>query len=381
MRILVCSYEYPPLGGGGAPVAADIVDALAQRGHELDVVTMGFRDLPTQEQPRPNVRIFRVPCWRRYRHMCTTKEMVTYVLPALRQALALHRRRPYDVCHCHFIFPTGVVGWMLNRLTGLPYLLSPHGSDVPGYNPDRFGIEHTVLRPLWLAVVRRAAAFCFATRYLRDLFLNVAPGEWRIEIIPHALAVDEFPHTSHEPRVLFTGRLLPRKGAQVLLEALEDVDMPGWEVHIVGDGPMRAEVEQRARRMRMPTFVHGWLDRASETMRQLWASASILAFPSLMENLSMTVIEAMACGLAVVAVRSGGTPEAVGDAGILVEPGDLASLRGALVRLMGDEKLRRELGDAARRRVQEMCARERVASAHEALLASVARARGEEGSP
>lgn len=303
--------------------------------------------------------------------------MVTYVLPAFRRALALHRRHPYDVCHCHFIFPTGVVAWMLKCLTGLPYLLSPHGSDVPGFNPDRFRIEHAILRPLWLAVVRRAAAFCFATRYLRDMFLSAAPGAWRIEIIPYALPLGDFPQTSHDQRILFTGRLLPRKGAQVLVEALEGVEVPGWEVHIVGDGPMRAEVERRAQRMKMPTFVHGWVARESETMRQLWASASILAFPSLMESLSMTVLEAMACGMAVVAVRAGGTPEAVGEAGILVEPGDVAGLREALVSLMRDERRRRELGAAARRRVQQMCARERVARRHEALLASVARASGE----
>ena len=373
----MCSYEFPPLGGGGAPVAADIVDALADLGHEVDVMTMGFRGLARREQPRPGVRIFRVPSWRRHRHICSTKEMATYLLPALWQALALHRRRRYDVCHCHFIFPTGVVGWLLNRLTGLPYVISPHGSDVPGFNPDRFGVEHVMLRPLWLAVVRRAAAFCFATRYLRDLFLRAAPGNWRIDIIPHALSLDDFPQTRHDPRVLFSGRLLPRKGAQVLLEALEDVEMPGWQVHIVGDGPMRAEVERRARRMKIPTFVHGWLDRTSDTMRELWGSASILAFPSLMENLSMTLLEAMACGMAVVAVRAGGTPDAVGEAGVLVEPGDVAGLREALLALMRDETRRRELGAAARRRVQEMCAPERVARLHEALLASVAEGRGE----
>ncbi|MCX7597421.1 MAG: glycosyltransferase family 4 protein, partial [Armatimonadetes bacterium] len=356
MRILVCNYEYPPLGGGGAPVAADIVDGLADRGHELDVVTMGFRGLPAREEPRPGVRIFRVPCWRRHRHMCSTKEMATYVLPALLRALALHRCHPYDVCHCHFIFPSGVVAWILNRLTSLPYVVTPHGSDVPGFNPDRFGIEHVLLRPLWLAVVRKAAAFTFATSFLRDLFLRAAPGAWRIEIIPHPISVAEFPQTSHQQRVLFTGRLLPRKGAQVLLEALEDVEMPGWEVHIVGDGPMRAEVEERAQRMRIPTFVHGWLDRGSETMRELWETASILAFPSLRESPSMTVLEAMASGMAVVAVRAGGTPEAVGDAGILVEPGDLAGLREAVVGLMADERRRRELGAAARQRVQQMCA-------------------------
>lgn len=91
----------------------------------------------------------------------------------------------------------------------------------------------------------------------------------------------------------------------------------------------------------------------------------------------MTLLEAMACGMAVVAVRAGGTPDAVGEAGVLVEPGDVAGLREALLALMRDETRRRELGAAARRRVREMCARERVARMHEALLASVAGGRGE----
>ncbi|MCX7597748.1 MAG: glycosyltransferase family 4 protein, partial [Armatimonadetes bacterium] len=70
---------------------------------------------------------------------------------------------------------------------------------------------------------------------------------------------------------------------------------------------------------------------------------------------------------------------AVGDAGILVEPGDLAGLREAVVGLMADERRRRELGAAARQRVQQMCARDRVIGAHEALLASAARPRREGG--
>ena len=142
MRILTLTYEFPPVGGGGGRVAFELVKQLEARGHEIDVLTMRYRDLPHLENLGDRVRVHRVPSLRGRVDISHTYEMLTYVCMGLLAALRLARRNRYDVCHAHFILPTGLVALALNRLTGLPYLLSAHGSDVPGHNPNRFRIQH-----------------------------------------------------------------------------------------------------------------------------------------------------------------------------------------------------------------------------------------------
>lgn len=370
----MCNYEFPPIGGGGSPVARDITLSLAQLGHEIDVVTMAFRGLPRQERLHRRVTIHRVPCWRRHKHICTTPEMATYLLPALRRCLQLHRQRRYDVCHTHFIFPSGPVAWGLRKLTGLPYVITSHGSDVPGYNPDRFAFQHRLLLPVWRRVVASASAITFPSAFLRDLFLKSACRHPQLVVIPNGIYVDQYPPSTHENIILFVGRLVPRKGGQFLLECLVDVELRGWEVHIVGDGPMRPEVERLAAQMKTRTVVHGWLDHDSEEFRRLRRTASIFAFPTLMENFSMVLLEAMASGMAIVTTRVGGNPEVVGDAAALVEPGDWRSLREAIARLVRDREARRALGEAARRRAQQNFSWPGIAARYAGLLSRVARA-------
>src|SRR5262245_56651104 len=136
MRILTTSYEFPPIGGVGAAIVAGLCRELVAKGHEVDLVTMRFQGNPTHEVI-DGVGIHRVPCWRRVKHVCTAPEAFSYVaaaFPVIRQLLS---RKQYDVTHLHFILPDGLLAWRIRRMTGLPYVITAHGTDVPGFNPHR----------------------------------------------------------------------------------------------------------------------------------------------------------------------------------------------------------------------------------------------------
>ena len=137
MRILMLNYEYPPLGGGASPVTRDLCLHLANAGHEIDVVTMGFGRLPPVET-FDKVRVIRVPALRRSAVRAEAVELLSYITAALPPALALLRHRRYAVVHAHFIVPTGILAAVVRQASGLPLVITAHGSDVPGYNPDRF---------------------------------------------------------------------------------------------------------------------------------------------------------------------------------------------------------------------------------------------------
>ena len=109
-----------------------LAEALARRGHEVDVVTAGMRGLPSFEQQN-GVRIHRVGGIRRRPHYSTAAEQLSQLIPTYRKTMELVRGREFDLLHCHFVVPGGAVGYLVAQRTGLPYVVTAHGSDVPGW--------------------------------------------------------------------------------------------------------------------------------------------------------------------------------------------------------------------------------------------------------
>ena len=168
MKILTLSYEFPPLGGGGAKVVYGLTKELVKLGHEVDLVTMGFRGLPKYEEIN-GTNIYRVPCFRNRESICSTHEMVSYALSAIPFAVRLVKRKQYEINHTHFILPDGFVSYLLKKMIKLPYIITAHGSDVPGYNPDRFIIDHKILSPLWKKIVYNADQIVCLSESLKSL--------------------------------------------------------------------------------------------------------------------------------------------------------------------------------------------------------------------
>jgi glycosyltransferase involved in cell wall biosynthesis len=346
MRILMLNYEYPPLGGGASPVTRDLCLHLANAGHEIDVVTMGFRRLPPVET-FDNVRVIRVPALRRSAVRAEAVELLSYITAALPPALALLRHRRYDVVHAHFIVPTGILAAVVRQVSGLPLVITAHGSDVPGYNPDRFIRAHRVIAPAWRLVARSADMIVSPSHYLRGLIQQTCTVS--VEIIPYGFDPPPPPTGERKQRILFVSRLFPRKGAQYLIEALAGLPLDGWEVTIAGDGPMREELQTLAQRLGVPVDWRGFIKGAP--LEELYATSAIFVFPSINDNFPVVLLEALAGGCAIITADVSGMPEVVGNAGILVPPRDVPALRDALARLMQDADLRAELSARARARI------------------------------
>jgi glycosyltransferase involved in cell wall biosynthesis len=351
MRILMTSYEFPPIGGGGAAVVAGLSRELVASGHEVDLVTMSFQSHPRQEVV-DGVRVHRVPCLRKAKHNCTAPEAFSYVagaMPTIHRLLSNHR---YDIVHAHFLLPDGLLAWQVKRYTGLPFVVTAHGSDVPGYNPHRLQAAHQLLRPVWKAVVEGANRIVCPSEILERLVLEQRPSPHKTIVIPNGLEVGEYTPRAHNTRILTVTRMLERKGVQYVLDALAESPVAA-EVHIVGDGPYLPELHRKAEALRSPAKFWGWLDNRSPQLREIYESAGIFVFPSEAENFPIVLLEAMAAGLAIITTEGTGCAEVVGDAGILVPVRDSRAIGRALERLVNDPALRQSLGAAARRRVEE----------------------------
>jgi glycosyltransferase involved in cell wall biosynthesis len=156
-----------------------------------------------------------------------------------------------------------------------------------------------------------------------------------IEIVPNG--VDEFFQPDDGvggDYILFVGTLEPRKGIQDLVSVWQSLPEPRPPLMVCGDSGWRVRVPDGV-------DVAGWVDR--DRLRELYQRARIFVYPSRYEGFGIPPLEAMACGAPVIATRVGAISEYAEGAALLVEPGDNEALRAAMVRLLADEPLRREL--------------------------------------
>jgi len=349
LRILKTSYEYPPLGGGGAKVVHGIATRLAERGHQVDLVTMAFRGLPARENIN-GVNVRRVPGIRLRMSTCSFPEMIPYAILAPFHALKQARKRGYVINHTHFIYPGGIVSYFLKRWTGLPYIITAHGSDVPGYNPDRFKLLHRVLHPVWRRVVADADLILCPSKSIEDLIREHAITV-RTHVIPNAIDTNKFRPRDKDPRnLLIVTRMFERKGVQFALRAL--AEMPDqFNINIVGDGPYLDTLKSLARELNVDAKFWGHVDNDSKELKDLYETASIFVFTSEAENFPIVLLEAMIAGAAIITSSGTGCAEVVGQSGLLVPVKDAPAIKAALQQLQGDPALVQRLGQSARQRV------------------------------
>lgn len=293
-----------------------------------------MKELPAYEE-RKGVCIHRVKCLRLRKHFVTTPELFTMLLPAYRKALELTRQKQYLLNHTHFIVPSSLISYFLWRKTGLPYIITLHGSDVPGYNPDRFSLMHRLIKKPWTEIVRNSLVLTSPSHFLKSLVLEKV--NHAIEVIPNGF--DFFTSSTRyeekENRIIVVTRMFERKGVQFFLRAIAGMKTD-WEICIAGDGPylphLKAEAEKNASPVKFLGFIQG------QELVDLYQKAKIFVFPSIQENFPVVLLEAMNAGCAVITTQAPGCCEVVGDAAIKVEPGSVDQLQKALLKLMVDEQ-------------------------------------------
>jgi len=297
--------------------------------------------------------------------------MIPYVMRGFIRGRKICRTKKIDIIHAHFIFPDGIIAAALSRATGVPYVITVHGSDVPGYNPDRFETLHRLLRPFWRQAVSHAYRIVCPSEFLESLVKQEGPNA-KTTIIPNGIDINRFSiNRTRLKRILVVTRIFERKGVQDLVRACEDID-PSWEVVVVGDGPYLPAVKVLSDRLARDIRFTGFLSNRSAELSDLFETSSIFVLPSHAENFPVSLLEAMDAGLAIVTTRNTGCAEVVGDAALLVEPGDVAGLKKQVEHLTQDSGLRRRLGEAARARVESSYSWKRIGELYETALSRAA---------
>ncbi len=345
-------YEYPPIGGGGAKVVNGLTHELSKQDFEIDLVTMRFKNFPAYEKVG-NLNIYRVKCIRLNRTICTYSEMISYIILAIPLIINLCKKNKYRINHTHFIFPDGILAFAVKILQGVPYILTAHGSDVPGYNPDRFKLLHKILLPFWKIITSNSEKIILPSKNLELMVKNINP-KLKTAIIPNGIDLNKFySNVMKKKQILIVTRMFERKGVQYFLEAIKNLKHD-YTINIVGDGPYLNILKNMSREKNLNINFLGYVENDSDQLKRLYEESEIFVFTSESENFPVVLLEAMLSGMAIITTYDTGCAEVVGDSAILVNSKNANTIRNALIKLIGDPNLTRLLQLAARKRVEEL---------------------------
>jgi glycosyltransferase involved in cell wall biosynthesis len=279
------------------------------------------------------------------------------IFPKVAHAARMMAADGVDRVHCHFANHPALAGFLVHRLTGIPYSFTAHGSDLH------------VDRHMLCAKVREADFVVPISEFNRRVILDEC-GEGiadRLVVIHTGVDTDHFrprerARTADRPfTITCIGTLHEVKGQVHLVNACARLAAEGvaFVCHLVGDGPDRQLLERAIADAGLDgrVVLDGAIDR--DALGALLAETDVVVAPSVptaqgkREGIPVVLMEAMSSGLPVVASRLSGIPELVEDgvSGLLAAPGSVDELAAALLRLEHDPELRERLGRAGRERV------------------------------
>jgi glycosyltransferase involved in cell wall biosynthesis len=287
----------------------------------------------------------------------------------------IREERP-DLVHAHWLVPQGLVAAALNQATGVPVLVTAHGSDIYAV---KGGIKNALKR--W-ALGRVSYVTAVSFNLLREIYALGLSPDVKSEVISMGVDTSRF-HPSRRddalvarleitrPMVLFVGRLYEQKGVRYLLEAMPRVleVLPEASLVIVGDGPLREELTNMAQRLGIADRVRFLGSLPADQLPAYYATADVFVAPSIIGDSGdrEAYAEAMASGCPVIGSAIGGTRELIieNKTGVLVPQKDPEALASALCRVLDgedtDQEIRRNALSWVRNRFDQGAVAERYA--------------------
>ena len=251
--------------------------------------------------------------------------------------------------HNHFAQASGNVALLAARLAGIPFSFTLHGP-ADFTDPKLWRLD---------AKIRDAAFVACISHYSRSQAMLASPVEdWdRLHIVHCGVEPARYDAPPAQGRgLLFVGRLAAAKGVPVLIEAMPRIlaSFPDAHLTLIGDGPDRAALEDRVRRLGLSGAVTFAGYQSQDEVAEALARAAVFVLPSFAEGVPVVLMEAMAARRPVVATRIAGIPELVEDgvSGRIVPPGDGAALARAVCDILADPGLAARMGEAGRRKVE-----------------------------
>ncbi|MBI1387994.1 MAG: glycosyltransferase [bacterium] len=352
LRVLALNYEYPPIGGGGANAHRHLMNEWARmEGLDVTLIAPSIGSRTEREELSPTARVITYPLKKRDLHYWRRGEIIRYLIQHDHIVRDAAQEKDFDLCHAFFGFPTGLIAW--RRCANIPYIVSVRGSDVPGYN-KRFGIDYVFLKPLLKRIYSHAAAVVANSEGLRELYESAFPGQ-RAGVIANGVDVERFQPSAEKrrpPGIAAVGRLIPRKGFDLLPRACAELARMGYdfECRVIGGGPEAEPLQRLAAELNLGERFQIMGPMPSDQLARFLPACSAFVLPSHAEGMSNAALEAMACGLPLLLSDVGGSRELIDGNGAIVPRGDVDALTNTLAAWLADPARMEAMGRVSRER-------------------------------
>ena len=366
---------YPTYGGSGA-IATELGIALAARGHEVHFITY--------QQP------FRLPNFlpRVFFHEVNVLRYPLFEYPPYDLALAVRmhevvRDHDLELLHAHYAIPHATSAWIAREMLeetdrSVRIITTLHGTDITlvGQDPS--------FQPITKFSIERSDGLTAVSEYLkRETYRAFGCSACAVDVIPNFVDPRVYDRALYPPllreqvnggrKVLIhvsNFRPVKRVGDIVRIFAKVNQEMPSALV-MVGDGPERGAAEQQARELGVheQTYFLGKLDAVAP----LLANADLFLLPSASESFGLSALEALACGVPVVASKAGGLPELIreGETGFMRETGDVDAMAAAALSVLRDPERWRAMSAAAAKDARARFSQDEIVGRYERFYESV----------
>lgn len=369
---IVC---YPTHGGSGV-VATELGAALAENGHSVHIISYaipfrfeGFRsNLKYHEVEVTAYPLFRYP---------------PYDLALAGTIMEVAQQYGLDILHAHYAIPHAVSGHLAREMLNgdgkdVRLVTTLHGTDITIIGQQR------IFQRITRFGIRKSDGVTSVSQELKSRVLDTIDcGAQDIEVIPNFVDTQRFKPgccpdkraqlASPDEKIVFHVSNFrevkrPRDVVRAFAAGTRDIKA---RLVFVGDGPEVGATRELARELGIEqrcTFL-GTYDAIWELLPQ----ADLFFLPSEYESFGLSALEAMACGVPVVASNTGGLPEVVehGVSGLLHSPGDVEGMAGSIKALLSDEPTRKRMGQAARERAESKFRREALLPVWEAYYEKI----------
>lgn len=285
---------------------------------------------------------------------------VPYILSGFVSCWKLCKPGRFDVIHCHWPFPHGLIAQAGRIRAKLPIVLNFHGAELLLMRRKKW------IKPILHWLLGQAQAVLCNSSFTRGRIHAVR--EVAVELSPYGTTLPESDHPHRAPRqpqdpfdILFVGRHIERKGIEYLIDAMAFLPGDRFRLTIVGHGDRTDALKARAAATQDPRILFtGKL--STEDLARAYAEASVFVLPAVVdskgdtEGLGVVLIEAAEMGLPLVGSDAGGIPDVVvdGESGLLVPEADARALAERLLRLADDPALAKRLVEGARARTRRL---------------------------
>lgn len=365
MKICMLVEQWFPQVGGVENQVRFLTKELTNAGHEVHIIVRnlklkGMAPHSIEKEFTRNVTITRLG------PASIFESDIGRALYTVLSSLKVIKDNSFDIFHAHS-FTATIPALIVKQILKIPTILTMHTSHFGKW----YSITKQVLRSAIYSAIEKKTLFnnrfdkiITVNKSLVKTSMKMGVSKNKLVYIPNAIELEEFDlykpdeiASSQEKTVLFVGRLTPVKGLHTLLRAIPLVldKSTHCKFLIAGEGPLKEDLAKYIYQKNLQEHVYLLGVQTGNDLIRLYKTSNVGVLSSYTEGCPVSVLEAWAAGLPVVATRVGGTKEIVehGKNGLLVPPGNPKALAKALIKVLTDEKLTKYLGDNGRALVEK----------------------------